>query len=84
VATAQVLTKGDGLGGIRRLRVECTDAAHAWHTVASAAGTWDIRATVRTVSWTVPNTARYTASCRSVIASKTRWVASASRSVVLG
>ena len=65
-----VKTANSGLGGIRAIRTQCTDAAGAWQTVGLAAGTWDGRTAERVVgSFTPPSGARRW--CRAVVRSKT-------------
>ncbi|HEU0132131.1 MAG TPA: hypothetical protein VFQ85_14175 [Mycobacteriales bacterium] len=50
-----------GLGGLRAIRTECTDASGAWVTVGLSSGTWDARAADRVVgSVTAPRTCRAT------------------------
>jgi hypothetical protein len=84
IATATVYTKSTGLGGIRKVRVDCTDASHVWRTVKTLTGTFDIRGAYRKLSWTVTATAKYTASCHAIVFNKTKSKVSTSRSVVLG
>jgi hypothetical protein len=65
-----VTTANGGLGGIRKVTTQCTDAVGAWHTIASVHGTYDTRSTARRVgSYTPP--AGTTRHCRAVVTSKT-------------
>jgi hypothetical protein len=68
--TLVVRTANSGLGGVRAVRTQCTDAHGAWQTTGLIAGTYDTRATNRTVgAFTPPRGA--TRSCRAVVRSKT-------------
>jgi hypothetical protein len=65
-----VRTANSGLGGVRAVRTQCTDAAGAWQTVGLAAGTWDTRSTERKVGTYAPPKGA-SRSCRAIVRSKT-------------
>lgn len=71
-----VRTANTGLGGVRAVRTQCTDAAGAWRTVGLASGTWDTRATNRAVGAYDPP-AGVTRYCRAIVRSKTAVVTTA-------
>ena len=66
-----VRTANAGLGGIRAVRTQCTDAAGAWRTVGLIAGVYDSRARDRVVGAFTPPAGR-TRYCRAIVRSKTR------------
>jgi hypothetical protein len=65
-----VRTANTGLGGIRAVRTQCTDSSGAWQTTGLVAGTYDTRATNRTVGHYDPP-AGATRYCRAIVRSKT-------------
>lgn len=64
-----VRTANAGLGGIRAIRTQCTDASGAWRTVGLVAGTYDTKAAYRTVGSFDPP-AGSTRKCRAIVRSK--------------
>lgn len=78
--TLVVRTANSGLGGVRAVRTQCTDANGAWQTKGLVAGTYDTRATNRAVgAFTPPRGA--TRSCRAIVRSKTAVMTTASVTV---
>ncbi|HWL35811.1 MAG TPA: hypothetical protein VNQ77_06435 [Frankiaceae bacterium] len=78
--TLVVRTANSGLGGVRAVRTQCTDANGAWQTTGLVSGTYDTRATNRTVgAFTPPRGA--TRSCRAIVRSKTAVMTTASITV---
>lgn len=68
--TLVVRTANSGLGGIRAVRTQCTDASGAWQTVGLVSGQFDTRATDRVVGSYDPP-AGATRACRAIVRSKT-------------
>lgn len=70
VHTLAVRTSNSGLGGIRAIRTQCTDAGGTWRSVALVTGNFDGRLADRVVgSFTPPSGA--VRSCRAIVRSKT-------------
>lgn len=65
-----VRTANAGLGGIRAIRTQCTDASGAWRTVGLIAGTYDTKSANRTVGSFDPP-AGSSRKCRAIVRSKT-------------
>ena len=65
-----VRTANSGLGGIRAIRTQCTDASGVWRTAGLVSGRYDTRATDRVVGSYDPP-AGATRSCRAIVRSKT-------------
>lgn len=65
-----VTTSSTGLGGIRSITTQCTDAYGTYRTVRAVSGTYDIRPYARTVGafWAPDGATRH---CRAVVKSKT-------------
>ncbi len=71
-----VTASNAGLGGLRSIVTQCTDALGAWKTVATASGRWDSRPMTRTVG-NVYSLVSGTRSCRAIVKSKTNVTTSA-------
>jgi hypothetical protein len=64
-------TSSSGFGGIRSVRLECTDPSQLRVVRATTIGTFDILPETHSLAWQVPSdTPAYQASCRVVARSK--------------